>query len=63
MATSEDSGPQVRLGVSPLSWTNDVLAELGGGVPLDGYRRLKPLNGQRFYDEARKTNEARLTKI
>jgi inosose dehydratase len=35
MATSEGSGSQVRLGVSPLSWTNDVLAELGGDVPLE----------------------------
>jgi inosose dehydratase len=35
MATSESSGSQVRLGVSPLSWTNDVLAELGGDVPLE----------------------------
>jgi inosose dehydratase len=25
----------VHLGVSPLSWTNDVLAELGGDVPLE----------------------------
>ena len=30
MATLEGSGSQVRLGVSPLSWTNDVLVELGG---------------------------------
>jgi inosose dehydratase len=35
MATSEGSGAQVRVGVSPLSWTNDVLAELGGDVPLE----------------------------
>ena len=35
MATLEGSGSQVRLGVSPLSWTNDVLAELGGDVPLE----------------------------
>jgi inosose dehydratase len=35
MATSEGSGSQVRLGVSPLSWTNDVLVELGGDVPLE----------------------------
>ncbi|HET9375726.1 MAG TPA: myo-inosose-2 dehydratase [Chthoniobacterales bacterium] len=27
--------PGVRLGVSPLSWTNDVLAELGGDIPLE----------------------------
>jgi len=27
--------PGVYLGVSPLSWTNDVLAELGGGIPLE----------------------------
>jgi inosose dehydratase len=25
----------VHLGVSPLSWTNDVLAELGGDIPLE----------------------------
>ena len=35
MATLEGSGSQVRLGVSPLSWTNDVLVELGGDVPLE----------------------------
>jgi inosose dehydratase len=35
MATLEGSGSQVRLGVSPLSWTNDVLVELGGAVPLE----------------------------
>ncbi|MBV8378805.1 MAG: myo-inosose-2 dehydratase [Verrucomicrobia bacterium] len=26
---------EVHLGVSPLSWTNDVLAELGGDIPLE----------------------------
>jgi inosose dehydratase len=26
---------QIQLGVSPLSWTNDVLAELGGDIPLE----------------------------
>jgi inosose dehydratase len=26
---------RIQLGVSPLSWTNDVLAELGGDIPLD----------------------------
>jgi inosose dehydratase len=35
METSERSKAQVRLGVSPLSWTNDVLADLGGDVPLE----------------------------
>src|ERR1700739_5102591 len=25
----------IRLGVSPLSWTNDVLVELGGDIPLE----------------------------
>jgi inosose dehydratase len=35
MPTSTDSGRPVRLGVSPLSWTNDVLPELGGDVPLE----------------------------
>jgi inosose dehydratase len=35
MPTSKDSGRPVRLGVSPLSWTNDVLPELGGDVPLE----------------------------
>jgi inosose dehydratase len=35
MATLEGSGSQLRLGVSPLSWTNDVLVELGGSVPLE----------------------------
>jgi inosose dehydratase len=27
--------PRVYLGVSPLSWTNDVLTELGGDIPLE----------------------------
>src|ERR1700761_2581581 len=35
MATLEDPGSKVYLGVSPLSWTNDVLAELGGDIPLE----------------------------
>ena len=26
---------RIQLGVSPLSWTNDVLAELGGDIPLE----------------------------
>jgi inosose dehydratase len=34
MAT-ENSLSAIRLGVSPLSWTNDVLAELGGDIPLE----------------------------
>jgi inosose dehydratase len=60
MATSENSGSQVRLGVSPLSWTNDVLAELGGDVPLEvclqdaaeiGYEGVEL--GRKFPREAR----------
>ena len=35
MAALDSSQKQVRLGVSPLSWTNDVLADLGGDVPLE----------------------------
>jgi inosose dehydratase len=35
MAISKISESKVNLGVSPLSWTNDVLAELGGDVPLE----------------------------
>jgi inosose dehydratase len=35
MPTSTNSGRPIRLGVSPLSWTNDVLEELGGDVPLE----------------------------
>jgi inosose dehydratase len=35
MAAVESSQKQVRLGVSPLSWTNDVLPDLGGDVPLE----------------------------
>ncbi|MBV8815830.1 MAG: myo-inosose-2 dehydratase [Verrucomicrobia bacterium] len=31
----ERSLPGVHLGVSPLSWTNDVLTELGGDIPLE----------------------------
>src|SRR5258707_6018082 len=33
------SKPQFRLGVSPLSWTNDVLPELGGDIPLEVFLR------------------------
>jgi inosose dehydratase len=35
MVTSNDPGSQIHLGVSPLSWTNDVLPELGGDIPLE----------------------------
>ena len=35
MTTSKKSSPELRLGISPLSWTNDVLAELGGDIPLE----------------------------
>jgi inosose dehydratase len=35
MATLESPRAKVQLGVSPLSWTNDVLAELGGDIPLE----------------------------
>jgi inosose dehydratase len=35
MTVSKISGSHVNLGVSPLSWTNDVLAELGGDIPLE----------------------------
>jgi inosose dehydratase len=35
MPIPEGLGSQVHLGVSPLSWTNDVLAELGGDIPLE----------------------------
>src|SRR3984893_6670184 len=35
MTVSKISGSQVDLGVSPLSWTNDVLTELGGDIPLE----------------------------
>jgi inosose dehydratase len=35
MMAAKISGSQVNLGVSPLSWTNDVLAELGGDIPLE----------------------------
>jgi inosose dehydratase len=35
MTTSKESGPELQLGISPLSWTNDVLAELGGDIPLE----------------------------
>ncbi len=35
MAAPEDSEKRVRLGISPLSWTNDVLADLGDEIPLE----------------------------
>jgi inosose dehydratase len=37
--TPQISKPQFRLGVSPLSWTNDVLPELGGDIPLELFLR------------------------
>ena len=45
MATSNGSGSQIHLGVSPLSWTNDVLAELGGDIPLEVCLRDAADNG------------------
>jgi inosose dehydratase len=33
--TGKDSSGNVHIGVSPLSWTNDVLFELGGDTPLE----------------------------
>src|SRR5260370_41132875 len=53
---------EVHLGVSPLSWTNDVLAELGGDISLEtclrdaggiGYEGVElgrkfPRNGQKL---------------
>src|SRR5215510_7910329 len=35
METSNKSLDRVRLGVSPLSWTNDVLQDLGDEIPLE----------------------------
>ena len=35
MSTMKNSGLPVRLGVSPLSWTNDVLEDLGRDIPLE----------------------------
>jgi len=35
MAAFESSGKHIRLGISPLSWTNDVLADLGADIPLE----------------------------
>ena len=35
MAVMKNSGLSVRLGVSPLSWTNDVLEDLGRDIPLE----------------------------
>jgi inosose dehydratase len=32
---NEKLSSEIHLGVSPLSWTNDVLAELGGDIPLE----------------------------
>jgi inosose dehydratase len=53
--------PKVHLGVSPLSWTNDVLTELGGDIPLEtclkdaaeiGYEGVEL--GRKFPRDARK---------
>jgi inosose dehydratase len=35
MEADENLGSRVRLGISPLSWTNDVLADLGDEIPLE----------------------------
>ena len=35
METLDNSEDRVRLGISPLSWTNDVLADLGDEIPLE----------------------------
>jgi inosose dehydratase len=35
METSNKSLDRVRLGISPLSWTNDVLQDLGDEIPLE----------------------------
>jgi integrase len=35
MIAMKNSGLPVRLGVSPLSWTNDVLEDLGRDIPLE----------------------------
>lgn len=37
--------PGVRLGVSPLSWTNEVLDELGGDIPLETCLSQASANG------------------
>ncbi len=54
MATSNRSGSQVHLGVSPLSWTNDVLAELGGDIPLEVCLRDAADNGYEGVELGRK---------
>lgn len=35
MEALDNPGDRVRLGISPLSWTNDVLADLGDEIPLE----------------------------
>ena len=35
MEALANPGDRVRLGISPLSWTNDVLADLGDEIPLE----------------------------
>jgi inosose dehydratase len=35
MEATENSENRVRLGISPLSWTNDVLKDLGDEIPLE----------------------------
>src|ERR1700688_4840778 len=54
MATSNGSGSQVHLGVSPLSWTSDVLAELGGDIPLEVCLRDAADNGYEGVELGRK---------
>lgn len=48
----------VHLGVSPLSWTNEVLDELGGNVPLDTCLRQAAANGYEGVELGKKFPEA-----
>jgi inosose dehydratase len=54
MATSNGSGLKIHLGVSPLSWTNDVLAELGGDIPLEVCLKDAAENGYEGVELGRK---------
>jgi hypothetical protein len=59
MATSNGSGLPIHLGVSPLSWTNAVLAELGGDIPLEVCLKDAAENGYAGVELGRKVYRMR----
>lgn len=57
MATSVSEGPadhDLRLGINPLSWTNDVIEEFGDDTPLETFLREAAECGYRGVEMGRK---------